>query len=93
MNKLILWFGHLRQINKVKQFLNFSDTQIINALIFSHLDYCNSLYYGIKKSTLDQLQLVQNVAAKLLTRTRKYECIYTHTYIKSLVIMLLLLYM
>ncbi len=67
-------FFHLRQIAKVKPFLIFSDTQkIIHALIFSRLDYCNSLYCDINKSILDRLQLVQNAAARLLTRTRKYE--------------------
>ena len=39
------------------------------------LDYCNSLYFGLSQASLSRLQLVQNAAARLLTRTRKYESI------------------
>ncbi len=67
-------FFHLRQISKIKPFLNFMDTKkIIHALTLSRLDYCNSLYLGISHSVLSRLQLVQNSAARLLTRTRKWE--------------------
>lgn len=37
----------------------------------TRLDYCHSLYLGVGQSSLSHLQLVQNVAAKLLTGTRK----------------------
>lgn len=46
---------------------------VIHAFITSRLDYCNSLYFGLPKSSLDRLQLVQNAAARLLTGTRKRE--------------------
>ncbi len=65
-------FFHLCHIAKVKPFPNFSDTQKI-IMLFSRLDYCNSLNCGINKSILDWLKLVQNAADGLLTRTRKYE--------------------
>ncbi len=46
-------FFHLRQISKIKSFLNFMDTKkIIHALILSRLDYCNSLYLCISHSVL-----------------------------------------
>lgn len=44
-----------------------------HAFITTCLDYCIALYAGIIQRFLDQLQLVQNAAAWLLTDTKKYE--------------------
>ncbi len=44
---------------------------MIHAFITSKLDYCNSLYTGISQTALSRLQLVQNAAARLLTRSQK----------------------
>ncbi len=63
-------FFHLRSVAKVKHFLSSKDLEIvINALIHSQLDYCNSLYIGLPKSTLSRLQMIQNAAARFLTGT------------------------
>ena len=43
---------------------------MICARIFSLLDYCNSLYYGINVSLVNKLQRVQNCAAKLIFKNR-----------------------
>ncbi len=45
----------------------------IHALITTRLDYCNSLYLGISKSSIARLQLVQNAAAKFLKGQRKFD--------------------
>ncbi len=42
-------------------------------LITTHLDYCNSLYLGISKSSITRLQLVQNAAVKFLKGQRKFD--------------------
>ncbi len=42
-----------------------------NMFCCSKLDYCNSLYTGISQTALSRLQLVQNAAARLLTRNHK----------------------
>ncbi|KAF7654215.1 hypothetical protein LDENG_00072590, partial [Lucifuga dentata] len=34
---------------------------------------CNSLFTGLSKQGLRQLQLIQNPAARVLTKTRKYD--------------------
>lgn len=67
-------FYHLRSIAKLKAFLTVKDLEtVIHAFISSRLDYCNSLYLGVAKSSLSRLQMVQNAAARLLTGTRKRE--------------------
>ncbi len=39
----------------------------------SRLDCCNSLLGGCPASSIDKLQIVQNAAARVLTRSRKYD--------------------
>ncbi len=65
-------FAQLRQLTKIKSFLSLADLEkVIHAFISSRLDYCNALYSGISKRNLQRLQLIQNAAARLLTRTKK----------------------
>ena len=46
---------------------------LIHAFVFSRLDYCNALFSGLPKKTTDRLQLVQNAAARVLTKTKLRE--------------------
>ncbi len=39
----------------------------------SRLDYCNALLNGCSACLINKLQMVQNAAARVLTRTRKYD--------------------
>ncbi len=65
-------FFQLRLLSKAKSFLSFKNLEkVIHAFITSKLDYCNSLYIGISQTALSRLQLVQNAAARLLTRSHK----------------------
>ena len=64
----------IRNIAKIRSFLSFSDAQtLIHAFVTNHLDYCNSLFSGLPKKSINRLQLVQNTAARVLTRTRRYD--------------------
>ncbi len=40
---------------------------------WSRLDYCNALLGGCPASSINKLQVVQNAAARVLTRSRKYD--------------------
>ncbi|KAK0139909.1 hypothetical protein N1851_023185 [Merluccius polli] len=65
-------FLQLRNVAKIKRFLSSSDLeQLIHSFIFSRLDHCNSLYTCLSQAVLNRLQLVQNAAARLLTRTSR----------------------
>jgi len=43
---------------------------LVHAFISSGLDYCNLLLYGLTKKSLERLQHVQDMAARLITGTK-----------------------
>ena len=64
----------LCQINRVKHILDKRTlTHIINALIFSRMYYCSSVWSNTAKKNITKLQGVQNFAARIVTGTRKYD--------------------
>ena len=64
----------LYSIGKIRKYLNTTTTErLVNSCVTSRLDYCNSLLYGIKESTLSQLQYCQNNAARVISLRRKYD--------------------
>ncbi len=54
--------------------LTVSDAEkLVHALMTSRLDYCNALLGGCPASSINNLQIVQNAAARVLTMSRKYD--------------------
>ena len=43
----------------------------VQSFVSTHLDYCNSLMYGIADGLMQRLQAVQNAAARLITSARR----------------------
>ncbi len=65
-------FFHLKNISKLRPMLSMSNAEmLIHAFMTSKLDYCNALLSGCSAHLINKLQIVQNVAARVLTRTRK----------------------
>ena len=67
-------FFHLRNITRIRSYLSLDDAKtLVHAFVFSRLDYCNALLSGLPKKATDRLQLVQNAAARVLTKTKPWE--------------------
>ncbi|XP_039901842.1 uncharacterized protein LOC120742540 [Simochromis diagramma] len=65
-------FFHLGNISKLRSIVSTSELEmIIHAFISTRLDYCNSLFTCLNMKGLARLQVVQNSAARLLTRSNK----------------------
>jgi hypothetical protein len=62
---------HIRNISTIRQLIPQSAAAaLMHSLVTSRLDYCNSLLYGVPACKLQQLQRVQNIAARVVTLTR-----------------------
>ncbi len=56
----------LHNIRKIRPFLTEHAAQLlVQALVISRLDYCNSLLAGLPSNTIKPLQMIQNAAARL----------------------------
>ena len=67
-------YFHIRNVNSIRKILTTeTSATIIHALITSRIDNGNSLLTGISERLLCKLQLAQNAAARILTKTRKFE--------------------
>ena len=65
-------FFNISNIGKIRKYLDeYNCKMLVNDLIISHLDYCNALYHGLPDCLLNQLQRVQNTAARLVLCYRK----------------------
>ena len=67
-------FYGLYKIRQIRKFLSPESTKtLVHAFVTSHLDYCNSLLFGIPKYQADRLQKVLNAAARLIFRIPKFD--------------------
>ena len=49
------------------------ERQLLYSFVISRLDYCNSILYGLPKLEHDKLQRIQNIAARMITGTKRKE--------------------
>ncbi len=67
-------FYHIKNLWRIRKFLNAEQTNIAaHAFITSKLDYGNALLGGAPKYQVNKMQLVQNAAARVVTKTGKYD--------------------
>ena len=71
----------LRNIHNIRGKLDFNTAKtVVQTLIISKLDYCNSLLAGTPQCHLSQLQRAQNMACRVVCNLRKYDHVSASTY-------------
>ena len=66
-------YAQLRNIGHIRRYLTTGATKtMVNSLLTSRLDYCNALLHGLPHKTLSKLQVLQNTAARIITRTSRH---------------------
>ena len=64
----------LSQINRVKHLLDRNTLlNVINALVFSKLYYCSSVWSSTTKKNINKLQNVQHFTFRIITRLQKFD--------------------
>ena len=72
-------YNILRTVHQSRSLLDKHTTKIIvQALVLSKLDYCNSLLLGSSEYQMDKLQCIQNMAFKVIFLLRKHDHIMQH---------------
>ena len=67
---------HLRSIGFARKVLTVAAAKpLVQALVISHLDYCNSLLTGIPISLMSWLEMVQHRAARLIFRSSGHQSV------------------
>ena len=60
----------MRDLQRIRRHLDLNSAKLLaSALVSSHLDYCDSLLYGIADIDLTRLQCVHNQLARLVTKS------------------------
>ena len=67
-------FYHIKNLWRIRKFLNEEQAIVAaHAFVSSKLDYGNALLGGVPKYLVKKLQVVQNAAARVVTKTGKYD--------------------
>ena len=67
-------FYTIAKISKIKDYLNQEQLKtLMISLVFSKLDYCNSIYHGLNSQLLNKLQIVQNSALREIFKMSRYD--------------------
>ena len=63
---------HLYNIKRISRYLSYDDRKsIVQAVIMSRIDYCNSLLVSVPSTQLSKLQRLQNGVARLVSNVAK----------------------
>ena len=75
VNKVVAsCFITIRLFSRIKYFLIQEQLNtLVCSMIFSTLDYCNVLYYGLNSNLIKKMQRVQNCAARLVLKINRFD--------------------
>ena len=72
-------YNILKKVCQSRSLLDKNTTKIIvQALVLSKLDYCNSLLFGSPEYQMDKLQHIKNMACRVIFQLRKHDHITHH---------------
>ena len=64
----------LKKIYRIRKYLTVDSCKtLIQSLVISRLDYCSSLLFGVNKKYINQLQRLQDTAARLICNSQRHE--------------------
>ena len=67
-------YHQIRRIGSIRKYLSDEATaKLVTSLILSRLHYCNALLSGMSASSLSCLQRIQNTAARLVLKKKKFD--------------------
>ena len=67
-------YFHLKEISRIRRYLDKDTCHLaVQSLVISRLDYANIMLVGLPQTLLHGLQVAQNNAARLISRTRREE--------------------
>ena len=67
-------YMQLQKINSIRQYLTTNAVKtLVQSVVISRLDYCNSTYTGLQTTTTNKLQLSHNAAARIINKTPRHE--------------------
>ena len=66
----------LKDIRSIRNLISHKQTEmLVHSIVTSRLDYCNSLFYGVNQAVIYKMQKVQNAAARLVMKRRKFDSV------------------
>ena len=66
--------GNFYRLKQIRGILTKQSAKVLACcLVLSHLDYANALYIGLPNVEINKLQRIQNMTAKLVTNSKKYD--------------------
>ena len=64
----------IRKIGQIRHYLDKKVTEkLVHAFVTSRIDSCNSILFGLPNTQIAKLQRIQNMAARLVTLTKKFD--------------------
>ena len=65
---------HIRKIRSIRKFLTDKAVKTLcQSVVISRLDYCNSVCIGLPMKSIHRLQLAHNAAARMVTKSFKFD--------------------
>ena len=75
-NTVAYCYKLIKDVSSIRSLITKQQTEmLVHSIISSRLDYCNSLLYGLNKSSIEKFQKVQNAAARAVLKLRKHDSI------------------